>query len=388
VRAKLQEPQAQRLTPPPQFSGDENGSVKAFLRGHRRGLAALLAVIVAIGVVLVVLPQITGLGSTLQRLEHGDKWWLVLCVVLETASIGGYIFLFRTVFSCAGTQVGWSASYQITMAGVVATKLLAAAGAGGVALTAWALRASGLDGRTVARRMAGFEVLLYAVYMAALVVFGGGLATGLLPGNAPSSLTIVPALFGAAVIAGVLSFKWVPSDIDRRMRAVTAVPPRARHLLARLATVPRTVQEGVSTALEVVRRPRLGLLGAVAYWGFDIATLWAAFHAFGASPATAVVVMAYFVGMLANAIPLPGGIGAVEGGMIGALIAFGVNGSAAIVAVLAYRAISFWLPTLPGVAAYVQLRHTVSQWHERDQSRAQAGAGEAFEPRAASTTER
>ena len=66
-------------------------------------------------------------------------------------------------------------------------------------------------------------------------------------------------------------------------------------------------------------------------------------------------------------LPLPGGIGAVEGGMIGALIAFGVNGSKAIVAVLAYRAISFWLPTLPGIAAYVQLRRTVAQWHEPEQ---------------------
>ncbi len=358
----------ERLAPPPSFSDAEHGSVKAFLRGHRRTLLALLAVIVVIGVVALVLPQITGLGNTLQRLRRGDKSWLALCVAFETLSIGGYIMLFRTVFSCAGTSVGWSASYQITMAGVVATKLLAAAGAGGVALTVWALRASGLDGRTVVRRMAGFEVLLYAVFMASLVLFGAGLATGLMPGSAPRTLTVIPALLGAAVIAGVLAFKLVPEDIDRRMRAVSSLPPRVRRLLARVATVPRTVQEGVTTALEVLGRPRIGLLGAIAYWGFDIATLWAAFHAFGASPAAAVVVMAYFIGMLANAIPLPGGIGAVEGGMIGSLIAFGVNGSTAIVAVLGYRAISFWLPTLPGIAAYVQLRRTVAQWHAREQS--------------------
>jgi uncharacterized protein (TIRG00374 family) len=129
----------------------------------------------------------------------------------------------------------------------------------------------------------------------------------------------------------------------------------------------------VTTALEVVRRPHLGLLGAVAYWGFDIATLWGAFHAFGASPATAVVVMAYFVGMLANAIPLPGGVGAVEGGMIGAFLAFGVNGSTAILAVLAYRAISFWLPTVPGIIAYVQLRRTVADWQQRAASTSSDG---------------
>ena len=56
-------------------------------------------------------------------------------VVLEALSLGGYVALFRTVFSCHGARIGWKASYQITMAGVVATKLFAAAGAGGVALT-------------------------------------------------------------------------------------------------------------------------------------------------------------------------------------------------------------------------------------------------------------
>ena len=350
---------------PPALPGEETGSVGGFFRAHRRSVLALLALVIAIGFVLVVLPQIAGFGGTLARLRRGDKLWLGLCVLFEALSIAGYVLLFRTVFSCEGTRVGWSASYQITMAGVVATKLFAAAGAGGVALTAWALRASGLDGRTVARRMAGFEVLLYAVFMASLVVFGAGLATRVLNGRAPESLTVVPAVFGAVVIITVLAFKFVPADLDRRLRASTGTPTRSRRVLARLATVPRTVQEGVTTALEVVGRPRLGLLGGVAYWGFDIATLWGSFHAFGYAPATAVVVMAYFVGMLANAIPLPGGVGAVEGGMIGAFLAFGVNGSTAILAVLTYRAISFWLPTLPGVIAYVQLRRTVASWQER-----------------------
>ena len=70
--------------------------------------------------------------------------------------------------------------------------------------------------------------------------------------------------------------------------------------------------------------------------------------------------LGHFVGTLANALPLPGGIGGVEGGMIGAFLGCGVDGSQAIVAVLAYRAISYWLPTLPGAVAYLRLRHTVS----------------------------
>jgi uncharacterized protein (TIRG00374 family) len=104
------------------------------------------------------------------------------------------------------------------------------------------------------------------------------------------------------------------------------------------------------------------LLGALAWWGFDIAVLWACMRAFGDPPPVAVLVMAYFTGMLGNLLPLPGGLGGVEGGMIGALIAFGVPGGLAVVSVLTYRAFAFWLPTVPGVLAYLQLRRTVRDW--------------------------
>ena len=113
-------------------------------------------------------------------------------------------------------------------------------------------------------------------------------------------------------------------------------------------TVPALAASGVRTAIELIRSRDAGLLGAVAWWGFDICVLWAMFHAFGSPPPFTVIWMAYFIGMLGNLLPLPGGLGGVEGGMIGAFAAFGVNFNLAVLAVLAYRAISFWLPTLPG----------------------------------------
>jgi uncharacterized protein (TIRG00374 family) len=118
--------------------------------------------------------------------------------------------------------------------------------------------------------------------------------------------------------------------------------------------------------LALIRSGEPGLLGAVAWWGFDIATLWACFHAFGYHPRTGVVVMAYFVGWIGNTLPLPGGIGGVEGGLIGAFTVFGVSVQGAVVAVLAYRAFSFWLPTLPGAVAYFQLRRTVRSWESAE----------------------
>ena len=82
--------------------------------------------------------------------------------------------------------------------------------------------------------------------------------------------------------------------------------------------------------------------------------------------------MGYFVGMLGNTLPLPGGIGGVDGGMIGAFIALDVSGGLAVVAVLVYRIFSFWLPTIPGAIAYLQLRRTVQRWRTEP---VQAAAG-------------
>jgi uncharacterized protein (TIRG00374 family) len=347
---------------PQDLKAPSERTFRDFVRAHKRIFLALLGVVAITVFIAAVLPQIAGFGDTIKRIEKGDKSWLLLGVFFEALSIGSYVAVFRTTFSCEGVQIDWRESYQITMAGLVATKLFAAAGAGGVALTAWALRASGLRGRTVARRLATFEILLYAVYMACLAIFGLGLAGGLFPGSAPTGVTIIPAAFGAGVIVLALLFRFIPDDMGHLLGRFSGGSHRRRKLLEGISTIPSTIHDGVVGALEMVRRPRWGLLGAVGYWAFDIACLWAAFRAYGGAPPIAVVVMAYFVGTLANVIPIPGGVGGVEGGMIGSFIAFGVDGSTAVLAVLSYRALSFWLPTIPGALAYFQLRKTVGEW--------------------------
>jgi uncharacterized protein (TIRG00374 family) len=119
-----------------------------------------------------------------------------------------------------------------------------------------------------------------------------------------------------------------------------------------------------------VRARDPALFGSLAYWGFNIAILWAAFHAFGNPPPWAVVVMGYFVGMIANLLPLPGGVGGVDGGMIGAFAAFeGGSNHSIVVAVLTYRLFAFYLPTIPGAVAYFQLRRTVARWREERAAR-------------------
>jgi uncharacterized membrane protein YbhN (UPF0104 family) len=165
----------------------------------------------------------------------------------------------------------------------------------------------------------------------------------------------------------------LPGDVERRLGRWASGSGRAAHWIARAVTAPALAASGVRTAIESIRERDPGLLGALAWWGFDISVLWAMFHAFGSAPPFTVIWMAYFVGMLGNLLPLPGGLGGVEGGMIGAFAAFGVHLDLAVVAVLSYRAISFWLPTLPGIVAYFQLRRTVARWRD-EQPAALAGA--------------
>jgi uncharacterized protein (TIRG00374 family) len=124
------------------------------------------------------------------------------------------------------------------------------------------------------------------------------------------------------------------------------------------------VADGVRDAIRLMRRKPVGAAGAPVWWGFDIAVLWASFRAFGHAPAIGVIVTAYFVGTLGNLLPLPGGVGGVDGGIIAALVGFGVGGGIALLAVLTHRVFSFWLPTIPGGIAYLQLRRTVEHWDE------------------------
>ncbi len=338
-------------------SSQKRSPQPGFFKRHRRASLSVLGAVLLAGFVYYVVPQIAGLGPTLQRLRGGDLWWLALGVLLEAISYTGEITLFRGVFSRPGARMPWRVSYQITLAGGAATKILATAGAGGIALTVWALRDRGLPAADVARGMVCYEILTYGVYMAALAIFGFGLWFGVFPGSAPAGLTLVPALFGTAVIVIVLSMLFADEPAERfLLRRADAAHGRLERWLRRAAALPRSLQSGLEAAIGMFRRRDPSVLGAIVGWGFDIGTLWASFRAFGPAPPAAVLVMGYYVGTLANTLPLPGGIGGVEGGMIGSFLAFGVNGSLAVLAVLAYRTISYWLPTVPGVIAYVQLR--------------------------------
>jgi uncharacterized membrane protein YbhN (UPF0104 family) len=336
------------------------------LRHARRhaGVLGLFAVVLIVGL-YYVLPQVAGLEDTWRRIERGQPVWLLAALVFTAASFAGYLALFRGVFLRSSSRLGWRESYQITMAGLAAARLFAAGGAGGVALTAWALRQSGMPRREVADKSIAFLAITYAVYALAVVVFGLGLTSGVLPGASPWAMTVVPALAALGVLAAGVAVALIPTDLQLRYEALCERGGRIGCWAQRVAHGPASASAGVREAIGHLRACDPAVLGGVGFWAMQIAVVWAAFEAFGASPPLAVLVVGFFVGMLGNLLPMPGGVGGVEGGMIAAYAAFGVDAGLAVVAVLVYRAFVFWLPTLPGIVAYVQLRRTVARWRAR-----------------------
>jgi uncharacterized protein (TIRG00374 family) len=344
---------------------EEGKAIEEMPRVHvtrKQTLAFTAFVIVSLAVLYFVLPQLGAVKHTLDSLKGGNVWWIGVAAALELLSMVSYIAIFKGVHVPPGSPIGFRESYLITMAGLAATRLFAAGGAGGVAVTAWALRRSGMERREVAQRMIAFLVLLYGVYVFAMTVCGVGLYVGVFPGAHPFAITIVPAIVGAVALLVFLGVAFVPEDLERRIGQGRAGERRTARLVRRLASVPASVSGGTRYAGEKLRKPEWAMLGTVSWWAFNVAVLYAAFRTFGEAPPVAVLIQAYFVGLLANLLPLPGGIGGVDGGMIGALVAFGVGVGLAVPAVLVYRLFAFWLPSIPGGIAYFQLRRTVNRW--------------------------
>lgn len=341
---------------------DDDEEMPSVTMTRKRIVASVVFVLAVIAFLYFVLPEISGMKETWRRVADGDHAWLAAALGFEILSMASYVALFHGVHVPPGSRITLRDSYLMTMAGLAATRLFAAGGAGGVAVTAWALRRSGMERRDVAERMIAFLILLYGVYVIAMIVCGVGLRTGLFSGEAPFALTIVPAIIGAIAMALVLPLALVPEDFPERIERMAPRRPKTAKWLRRLALGPASMRGGIRFALYKVAHPDRAMVGVGTWWIFNVAVLWACFHAFGETPPLAVIVQGYFVGMLGNLLPLPGGIGGVDGGMIGAFVAFGVSGSLAVLAVLAYRVFAFWLPTIPGILAYLGLRKRVAGW--------------------------
>jgi uncharacterized membrane protein YbhN (UPF0104 family) len=313
-----------------------------------RRLVELVLLAVAVGVAISALP---GLGSLRHRFAQADAAFIVLAGLLKLASSLSNIVAFREVFC---PRLGWRFSYQLGMAEQATNVLLPTGGAGGLALGAWALRRGGLSLEYIARRSVAFFVITSAPNFLCAAIVGPLLMLHVLPGHAP----LVPTAVFTGLAIGTMVFAAIlPLVVDRI---------RPRHPKSRLG---RTLNSGLTSLANGIRdtgellRPKhiRVILGAIGYLAFDIGAFAAAFAAFGSTPPLGVIVFGYTIGQLGGLIPLPGGIGGTDGGLIGAMVLYGVSLPPAVAAVVVYRTFQLGVPAILGAIAFVQLRRTLQR---------------------------
>ncbi|MEA2148255.1 MAG: putative heme transporter [Solirubrobacteraceae bacterium] len=311
----------------------------------RRRLAILVVVLVAVTAVVSLLP---GLGSVRERFAEARPGWILVAVVLQVLSCVSYVAAFRAVFC---RRMSWRTSYEIGMAELATNSLISVGGAGGLALGAWILRRGGMPRAYIARRTVAFFLLTSAANVATLVVAGVGMGSGLLHGAPSPWFGVVPAVVGLLGVGLVVLVR----PFARVLAARTAKP--------KLEAALESLAAGVDEALALLRGgdPKL-ILGVAGYMLFDVAVLGVCFTAFGNDvPPAGVLLLAYLIGQLGGLVPIPGGIGGVDGGLIGTLILYGAGTVSAATAVLGYRGIVLLVPVVLGVPAMLVLQRRLRQ---------------------------
>jgi uncharacterized membrane protein YbhN (UPF0104 family) len=278
------------------------------------------------------------------RVSDANFGWVVVAIILEVLSCLCYVVTFRMVFVRApaklARQISWT---QLAFAAVVPS-----GGASGIAVGAWIIKAKGGSLGRYVERSGVLYLLTSAINAFSLALFGMAAGIGLLTVRHAILLGLVPGLVTLATIGLVLLF-W-PSG--KRV---------SENSTSKIAIALKATGEVVQDTWHYLIRPQWGVLAAVGYLWFDIATLWASFEAIGYSPGLTVLILAYLIGYLANLIPIPGGIGVLDGGIVGALVLYGEKAGPAAAGVLIYHAIVLWVPTVIGMVQFLQLRRHINE---------------------------
>ena len=317
---------------------------------RRRALQAAAAVGVLIAIVLLA----PGLGEVRHRLDDASPGWLVLATLLEGLSMASYVAMFGPIF-CAG--LGWRRSWQIGGSELAAGSVVPASGIAGLGLGAWVLHRGGMSGERIARRSVAFFLIKSSVNFAAVAVLGTLLAVGLVGPSLSLWLTALPAALASLAFVGV--------GLIARSSGGRAAGPGDSRLERAWSAASRAAARGSAEAFRIIRSGNGRVLaGSIGYWAFDNAVLWATYRAFGISLPIAVILMGYLIGQLGGLLPIPGGIGGIDLGLIGALVVYGAPAAGTAAAVLAYRVILFWLPLIAGGLAFVSLRRNLPTGRE------------------------
>lgn len=296
----------------------------------------ILTLVVGGGAVYLLLPQIGTVPRLLTALREANYWWLVLAL-----AAGAFTFPMAAESYMGATRrklpLGWTTMVQL---GSAFTSRLTPAGVGGMGLNLIYLEGRGTPrseafGTIALNQAAGIAVHATGFFLAAGFLGTSGILSKV---HLPSGWPVLAGVAGALVLAGV--FLGTPLGRRRVLRP--------------------SVQVG-KALLSALRQPRRavalfgGSAGVTMGNGFALVFSLAAFE----PHFSLLSVLAVYVGgaALASAAPTPGNLGAIEATLVAGLTGIGIHSEPAVASVLTFRLLTFWLPILPGLAAFRFLQH-------------------------------
>ncbi len=356
---------AEAMTPGVQ---DESLPEEIDARGLRRRALTVMVALAVAGLVVAFAP---GLGEVRSELAGIDPVWFAIAIGFEVLSSASYVLMFRPVFC---PLMPWRFSWQISWSEVGVGSIVPASGIGGLALGAWVLTKAGMPAERIASRSVAFVLIKGSINFILVAVFGACMALGLFGPDLSLWLTAFPAALATLTITAVIV-------VARRGRV--REPSRSTSRTRRaIAQARNALVAGAGDAIRILRsRNWMPIAGSIGYYAWDNAVLWATFQAFDASVPLSVIVLGYLIGQLGGLLPLPGGIGGIDGGLIGTLIVFGAPAAVTASAVLAYRVVLFWIPLIGGAIAFNALRRNLADLDSEALCRAAVGVDESKLPR-------
>jgi uncharacterized membrane protein YbhN (UPF0104 family) len=300
----------------------------------RRRLLTVVVLAICLATVVAAVPD---LHPVVREIGQVDPALVAGAVALELASCLSFVIVFRLFFGAIPAPVAREMAWSQMGSGA----LLPGGGVGSLAVGGWLLHLAGMPTRQILRRSSGLFFLTSAINV--IVLAAGGLVLLLGIGGGPHDVlrSGLPVAIATAAVIVVLGLPAV-------MRRVAGRRPAPAWL--------QDIGSGTPAARDALLAPNWRLLGALGYLLFDIAVLWTTLAAVGPAPPVAALAVAYLAGYLVNVLPIPGGVGILDAGLVGGLGLYGLPLSHAAAAVLVYHAVAFWTPTLGGMLAYTRLR--------------------------------
>jgi uncharacterized protein (TIRG00374 family) len=331
----------------PGDSGEPVGDGRGALRRKLvvRGLFLLLTAVS----LYLLFPSLVEVFTSWRDLRTLDVLWVAIALGFEAASFLAVWELQRIVlrtpswFAVGTSQLTGNAFGRIVPGG------MATAGA----LQYRMLVQASIPGSTAAAGLTATSVIAFATMLALPVLALPAVLGGV---RAPEGL-LQSAYLGAAVFVLMAGAGAAVLLSDRPLALIARLVGWIQARLGRASRAQglreKLLRERDAIRVAVGPHWRMALVAAVGRWAFDYLALLATLRAVGAEPDPSLVLLAYVAAQLLGTIPLtPGGLGFVEAGLTGLLRAAGVDAGDAIVATLAYRLVSFWLPLPFGLASW------------------------------------